>query len=69
MYGLLKNIFQERDIPDWLRSRLPLVFENEVLVAVPGISSWNTDGVYAERLKPVTGESGWVFTFDIKDRF
>ncbi len=64
----LKNVLQEEDVPTWLRPRLPLIFENDELVAVPGISSWNIRGVYAENRKPGVGQSGWVFTFDINDR-
>jgi len=64
----LKNIFQENDIPVWLRSRLPLVFENGELIALPGISTWSTDGIYAENRKPGLGQSGWVFSFEIRDR-
>lgn len=33
----LKNLLQEHDIPVWHRSRLPLLFEGERLVWVPGI--------------------------------
>jgi tRNA(Ile)-lysidine synthase len=64
----LKNIFQENDIPVWLRARLPLVFEQGELIAVPAITTWNTPGVYAENRKPEPGQSGWRFSFEIRDR-
>ncbi|MBV9575825.1 MAG: tRNA lysidine(34) synthetase TilS [Gammaproteobacteria bacterium] len=32
----LKNLFQEWSVPPWQRSRLPLIFVDETLVAVPG---------------------------------
>lgn len=33
----LKNLFQEAGIPAWHRSRLPLVYDGEALVCVPGV--------------------------------
>ena len=64
----LKNILQEQDVPTWLRTRLPLVYGNGELVALPRIPSWEIEGVYAENRKPDAGQSGWVFTFIIEDR-
>jgi tRNA(Ile)-lysidine synthase len=33
----LKNLLQEFDIPEWRREKLPLLFQGERLVWVPGI--------------------------------
>ncbi len=34
----LKNLLQERGVPDWERERLPLLYTGKTLVAVPGIA-------------------------------
>jgi tRNA(Ile)-lysidine synthase len=34
----LKKLFQEADIPEWLRDHYPLVYAGDVLIAVPGIA-------------------------------
>lgn len=33
----LKNLFQEARIPLWQRQRLPMLYYNDILVAIPGI--------------------------------
>ena len=33
----LKNLLQERDVPEWQRDRLPLLFKGPALVWVPGV--------------------------------
>jgi tRNA(Ile)-lysidine synthase len=33
----LKHIFQERSVPSWERSRLPLIYVGERLVSIPGV--------------------------------
>lgn len=33
----LKNLFQEQGVPPWIRNRMPLVFDSERLLAVPGL--------------------------------
>lgn len=38
----LKEVFQEHDIPTWLRAAWPLIYYDDVLVAVPGL--WFHDG-------------------------
>ena len=37
----LKNIFQEQQIPPWIRSRLPLIYINEKLVQIIGLEEMN----------------------------
>lgn len=34
----LKNLLQERGVPDWERARLPLLYAGDILAAVPGIA-------------------------------
>lgn len=52
----LKNLLQEHDVPVWHRQRLPLLFEGEQLVWVPGI------GVAAD-FRPEPGAAGLVPTW------
>lgn len=42
----LKSLFQEMGIPPWLRDRVPLLYQQETLVCVPGI------GIAEEALAP-----------------
>jgi tRNA(Ile)-lysidine synthetase-like protein len=37
----LKNLFQEADIPPWERTRIPLLFNHDQLIAVLGY--WNNE--------------------------
>ena len=34
----LKNLFQERNIPPWLRNRIPLVFAKNQLIYIPDLA-------------------------------
>lgn len=34
----LKNLFQEQNIPTWIRSRLPLIYQDETLIKVVGLN-------------------------------
>lgn len=45
----LKNLFQESDIPPWLRNNFPLIYYGEQLIAVPGIGC---NPIYATKYKP-----------------
>jgi tRNA(Ile)-lysidine synthase len=52
----LKNLLQESRMPPWERERLPLVYSDGTLVAVPGLgvaSAWQA-GV---------DEAGWVLVW------
>ncbi len=49
----LKNLFQEAGIPAWQRDRLPLLFDGDTLVWVPGLG---IDARYQAR----KGEPGWL---------
>lgn len=50
----LKNLLQQAGIPPWERDRIPLIFQGEELIAVPGI------GVDC-RFQPACGQSGFLF--------
>jgi tRNA(Ile)-lysidine synthase len=38
-HGSLKHLLQEREVPPWLRSRVPLIYAGERLIAVAGLWS------------------------------
>ena len=44
----LKKIFQERGVAPWYRSRLPLIYRGDQLVAIAGVAAWS--------LRPVTAD-------------
>ncbi len=64
----VKKLFQENNVPEWLRARLPLIFQGDRLVAIPGIPAWNVPPVISKAQRAKTGENGWIITFDIEDR-
>lgn len=49
----VRNLLQEAGVPPWKRERLPMLYLDDVLVAVPGL------GV-DERFKPSPGRRGWL---------
>jgi len=53
----LRNLFQEQGVPPWQRDRLPFVYCNDQLIAVPGIGE---DCRWHAR----QGEPGWVISWD-----
>jgi tRNA(Ile)-lysidine synthase len=57
----LKNLFQEAGIPAWQRSRLPLVYDGDALVCVPGI------GVDV-RYQVSNDRPGFVAQWETRDR-
>ncbi|MCZ6502883.1 MAG: tRNA lysidine(34) synthetase TilS [Gammaproteobacteria bacterium] len=64
----LKKMFQENGVPSWLRYRIPLIFEGDQLIVVPGIPAWNIDPIEAKDRQAGSDENGWVFTFETWDR-
>ena len=48
----LKNLFQEAQIPPWQRNRLPLIYLDGALVAVPGLG-------YACEYQASSTQNGW----------
>jgi tRNA(Ile)-lysidine synthase len=64
----VKKLFQENNVPEWLRARIPLIFQGDQLVAIPGIPAWKVPPVISRAHRAKTGENGWMITFDIDDR-
>jgi len=64
----IKKLFQENNVPEWLRCRMPLVFRGDELIAIPGIPAWNIASVVSKSSRAHPGEIGWKFIFDIQDR-
>ena len=48
----VRNLLQEAGVPPWRRERLPMLYLDQMLAAVPGV------GV-DERLRPPAGAAGW----------
>jgi tRNA(Ile)-lysidine synthase len=59
----LKNLFQERGVPSWLRDRVPLVFAQDDLVAIAGLPEWNVPPVTASTYAVSGEERGYIFWF------
>ena len=57
----LKNVFQENDVPSFLRDHIPLIFLDEELVAVCGVASWELPPIVAPHVRADASESGWHF--------
>ncbi len=55
-------------MPSWLRYRIPLIFEGDQLIVVPGIPAWNIGSIEAQDRQAGSDESGWLFTFETRDR-
>ena len=49
----LKNLLQERGVPDWERERLPLLYAGDTLAAIPGI-------VVCEGFQAQAGQAGFT---------
>ena len=64
----VKKLFQENNVPEWLRRRVPLIFQGDRLVAIPGIPAWKVPSVIVKAQRAGASENGWMITFDIKDR-
>ena len=47
----LKNLFQEKKVPTWLRDRIPLIYSGDELVAVAALPGWGV---------PMTIADGWM---------
>jgi tRNA(Ile)-lysidine synthase len=57
----LKNLFQEADIPTWLRPKIPLVYHAGTLVSVGG--RWNASDYLLS-----TAGSGWHIRWQLRSR-
>ena len=56
----LKKILQESEVPPWLRSRIPLLYDGENLVYIPGL------GV-SEEVAAKVGERGCIIDWEPPD--
>lgn len=56
----LKNLFQEANIPPWQRARLPAVYLDQTLAAIPGLG-------YACEYQAGSGEEGWLIEWHETD--
>ncbi|MAI42224.1 MAG: tRNA lysidine(34) synthetase TilS [Gammaproteobacteria bacterium] len=61
---IVKKLLQDLGVPPWLRNRLPLIYRDDVLVAIPGIPEWNTLPITVSEQLAKSGESGLLFWFD-----
>lgn len=60
----LKKILQEQGVPPWLRDKLPLVYCDDVLVAIPGIKRWQVLPLVASGFSAHRGEQGLSLWFE-----
>ncbi len=65
----LSKLFQELNVPSWLRSRLPLVYSGKDFVALSGLSGWNVPMVVADDWRAEKGETGFYLDLVLEDRF
>lgn len=56
----LKNLFQESGIPPWQRSRLPFIFSQDILVAIPGL------GIACDH-QAGADEEGWLVEWILRN--
>jgi len=57
----LKNIFQKKKMPAFLRDQWPLVYLKEELVLIPGIVAWDIPTIVAPAQAAKKGESAiWI---------
>lgn len=67
LYGktrTLKKILQEQGVPPWLRDKLPLVYCDDVLVAIPGIQRWRVQPLVASGYSTESHEQGLSLWFE-----
>jgi tRNA(Ile)-lysidine synthase len=64
----LKNLFQEIDLPSWLRDRVPLIFAGQELVAVGGVPDWDIPMLVADGWQADTEGEGCQITVHLEDR-
>ena len=60
----LKKVLQEQGVPPWLRVHLPLIFQDDQLIAVPGIAAWNVPPITASDVQADPDEEGMEFWFE-----
>ncbi|MBL4682566.1 MAG: tRNA lysidine(34) synthetase TilS [Pseudomonadales bacterium] len=62
----LKNIFQENKMPAFLRDHWPLIYLDEELVLIPGISAWSIPTIVAPAQKDGEGVSAWSIAWQFQ---
>lgn len=60
----LKKVLQEQGVPPWLRDKLPLIYCDDVLVAIPGIKRWQVQPLVAQGYRAGSDEQGLGFWFE-----
>ena len=64
----LKNVFQENHLPEWLRQRIPLIYQGGVLIAIPCVPEWQFPCLSSSENEVLAKEHGWTFTYQTNDR-
>lgn len=59
----IKKLLQEMGVPPWLRDRIPVICDGDVVAAVPGLPDWQVAPVIADGYVPESGESAVEMTF------
>ena len=65
----LKKLLQEVKIPPWHRSRLPLIYADNELVALSAMSGWDIPMVIADGWMASPDSQGFDIDFVLRDRF
>ena len=64
----LKNLFQETGTPEWLRDRIPLIYQGDQLVAVSAVPSWGIPMLIADSWSTSADGDGWLVELQLSDR-
>ena len=59
----LKNVLQENNIPAFLRDFIPLIYNNEELVAIGAVPDWNLPFIVSPGVEVEASGSGWQFNW------
>ena len=65
----LKKLLQELKVPPWHRSRLPLIYADDELVALSAMSGWDIPMLVADGWMASPDSEGFHIDFVLKDRF
>ncbi len=64
----LKNLFQEHDVPPWLRDRVPLICDQNELVATAALPDWGVDMLIADAFRAPPEVDGLLIECRLGDR-
>ncbi|MDZ7683777.1 MAG: tRNA lysidine(34) synthetase TilS [Gammaproteobacteria bacterium] len=59
----IKKLLAEMGVPPWLRDRIPIICDGDVVVGVPGLPDWQVTPVIADGYVPESGEPAVEMTF------